>query len=86
LFGDLVDWPIVHQTGTLPWPFYLFDKGKITMGASLSAPCRSGATLEPQTDIPMLHQSDTSTCTGFSLASVICHSPFALMQSNFSES
>jgi hypothetical protein len=56
------------------------------MSAGLSASCRSGVKLEPQTNIPMLHQGDTSACTGFSLASVIYHSPLALMQSNFSES
>ena len=32
-----------------------------------------GATLEPQTDIPVLHQGDSNACTGFSLASVIYH-------------
>lgn len=32
-----------------------------------------GATLEPEADIPVLHQGDTNACTGFSLASVIYH-------------
>lgn len=32
-----------------------------------------GATLEPQTDLPVLHQGDSNACTGFSLASVIYH-------------
>ncbi len=32
-----------------------------------------GQTLEPNTDIPVLNQEDTSACTGFALASVVYH-------------
>ena len=32
-----------------------------------------GATLEPGTDIPVLDQGSANACTGFALASVICH-------------